>query len=70
MSRYVDFIKDEKVKIYRFLSELTSSYKDIIHFDEPNTLEESIRKAKYLYEQNKGMLFLKSLGYKKKNNMD
>jgi hypothetical protein len=48
--RYVGFIKDEKVKIQRFLSGIPSFYSDKIHFDEPKTLEEAIRKAKYLYE--------------------
>jgi hypothetical protein len=48
--RYVDFIKDEKVKILRFLSGMSSFFKDKNQFDDPNTLEESIRKTKYLYE--------------------
>ena len=52
--RYVKYIKDEKVKIQRLLSELPQSYKDIIEFYEPRTLEEAIRKAKYCYEQSKG----------------
>jgi hypothetical protein len=38
--RHMDFIKDEKVKIYRLLSGLPSFYKDNIQFDEPKTLEE------------------------------
>jgi hypothetical protein len=37
-----EFIRDKKVKIQHF-----------IQFDEPNTLEESMRKDKYLYEHNK-----------------
>jgi hypothetical protein len=52
--RYVDFIKDEKMKIQRLLSGFPSFYKDKIQFEEPNTLEESMRKDKYLYEKNKG----------------
>jgi hypothetical protein len=48
------FIKDEKVKIKRFLSGLPSFYKNKIQYDEPRTLAETIRKAKYLYEQGKG----------------
>ena len=43
--RYVRYIKDEKVKIQRFLSGLPQSYKDRIEFYEPRTLEEAIRKA-------------------------
>jgi hypothetical protein len=52
--KYVDFIKDEKIKIQRFLSGLPSSYKHKIWFDEPKNLEEAMRKTKYLYEHNKG----------------
>ena len=52
--RYVRYIRDDKVKIQRFLRGLPRSYKDIIEFDEPITLEEAIRKAKYCYDQNKG----------------
>ena len=52
--RYVRYIKDEKVKVQRFLSGLPQSYKDRIEFYEPRTLEEAIRKAKYCYEQSKG----------------
>jgi hypothetical protein len=36
--KYVGFIKDEKVKIHRFLSGLPSFYKDKIQYDEPRTL--------------------------------
>ena len=52
--RYVRYIKDEKVKIQHFLSGFPQSYKDRIEFYEPKTIEESIRKAKYWYEQQKG----------------
>jgi hypothetical protein len=52
--RYVSYIKDEKEKIQRFLSGFPTFYKDKIQFDEPKTLEETIRKAKYLYDQSKG----------------
>jgi hypothetical protein len=48
--RYVDFIRDKKVKMQRFLSGLSSFYKDKINFDEPRTLEEAMRKARYLHE--------------------
>ena len=47
--RYVRYIRDEKVKVQRFLSGLPQSYKDRIEFYEPRTLEEAIRKAKYCY---------------------
>jgi hypothetical protein len=68
---YVGFIKDEKVKIQIFFSGIPSLYSDKIHFDEPGTLEEALRKEKYLYEQNKGKpSFKKSWGGKKKSKMD
>jgi hypothetical protein len=51
--RYVGFIKEEKVKIQRFLSGLPSFYKDKIQFDEPRTLADAIRKDKYMYEKGK-----------------
>ena len=44
---YVRYIRDDKVKIQLFLSGLPQSYKERIDFDEPRTLEEAIRKAKY-----------------------
>jgi hypothetical protein len=69
--RYVGFIKDEKVKIQIFMSGIPSFYSDKIHFDEPKTLEESIRKAKYLYEQRKRRpTFQKAWDDKKKGKMD
>ena len=52
--RYVRYIRDEKVKVQRFLSGLPQSYKDRIEFYEPRNLEEAIRKAKYFYKQSKG----------------
>ena len=52
--RYVKYIKDDKLKIQRFMSGIPQSYKDRIEFDEPRTLDEAIRKAKYCYEQRKG----------------
>jgi hypothetical protein len=47
----VRFINDEKVKIHRFLSGLLAFYKENIWYDEPKTLIETIRKAKFLYDQ-------------------
>jgi hypothetical protein len=52
--RYVGFIKYEKLKIQRFLRGFPSFYKNNIEFDEPKTLEDTIRKKKYMYEQEKG----------------
>jgi hypothetical protein len=38
LMRYVPYIKDEKVKMKRFISGLPQSFRDMIEFDEPNTL--------------------------------
>ena len=45
--RYVKYIRDDKMKMQRFLSGLPQSYKDRIEFDETRTLEDAIRKVKY-----------------------
>ena len=65
--RYVRYIKYENVKIQRFLSGLPQSYKDMIEFYEPTTLDEAIRKAKYCYEQRKGKLDYQMTWKDKKN---
>jgi hypothetical protein len=51
--RYVHFIKDEKVKIQIFLSGIPSIYNDKIQYDDPKTLDETIMRAKCLYDQHK-----------------
>jgi hypothetical protein len=48
--KYVPFIKDETVKIHRYLSGLPPSISDKIKYDDPKTMEEIIRRAKYFYE--------------------
>ena len=53
LSRYVKYIWDDKVKIQRFINVIPQSYKDKIEFDEPQTIQEIIRKYKYCYDQNK-----------------
>jgi hypothetical protein len=57
--KYVGFIKDEKVNKQRFLSGMPSFYIDLIQYDEPRTLTDTIRKDKYLYEKGKGRDSLK-----------
>jgi hypothetical protein len=52
--KYVEFIKDEKVKIQRFFNGLPSFYSDKIQYDNPKTLEETIKRERYLYEKSKG----------------
>jgi hypothetical protein len=49
--KYVRFNGYEKVKIHRFLSGLSSFYKEKNKYDEPKTLTKAIRKDKYLYEK-------------------
>jgi hypothetical protein len=49
--KYVLFIKDETVKIQRYLSGLPSSISDKIQYDDPKTMQETIRRAKFLYEK-------------------
>ena len=51
---YVRYVKDNKVKIHDFLSGLPQAYIEKIEFDEPKTIEEATRKAKYCYDWNKG----------------
>ena len=65
--KYVGFINDEKVKIQSFLSGIPSIYKEKIRYDEPKTLIEAIRKAKYLYEQGQGRESLQKSWKDKKN---
>jgi hypothetical protein len=48
--KYVDFIKDAKVKTQRFISGLPFFYSDKIQDDNPTTSEGTIRRAYHLYE--------------------
>jgi hypothetical protein len=65
--RYGKFIGDEKVKIKRFLSGFPSFYKKNIKYDEPKTLNEAIRKDKYVYEKGQGRESLQKSWKEKKN---
>jgi hypothetical protein len=67
--RHVGFIKDEKFKIQIFMSGLPSFYNDNINFNESKTLEEAIRREKYLYEKNKGRPILQKAWDDKKKEM-
>jgi hypothetical protein len=49
--KYVPFIKDEAVKIHRYLSGLPPAIGDNIQYDDPKTMEKTIRREKCLYEQ-------------------
>jgi hypothetical protein len=49
--KYVSFIKDEAVKIQRYLSGLPLAIGEKIQYHDPKTMEETIRREKCLYEQ-------------------
>ena len=48
--KYVTFIKDEQVKIQRYLSGMPSFISDKMQYDDPNTLEKTIRHTKCIYD--------------------
>ena len=48
--RYEPYLKDEKENIQSFISGFPLSFKDQIEFDEPQSLEEAIKKLKHCYE--------------------
>jgi hypothetical protein len=52
--RYVDVVNNEEVKIRRLLSGIPSIFSDKIQYDDPETLEEEIRRAKFLYDKHRG----------------
>ena len=68
--RYVPYIIDEKPRIQIFLSCLPTSFKDIIEFDNPNTLEEAMRKANFCCEQSKKRERLPNQKNKRTGNFD
>jgi hypothetical protein len=69
--KYVDFIKDEHVKIQRYLSGIPSIFSDKIQHYDPKTLEETIRRVKCLYDQHRGRpTFQKAWEDKKKSKME
>ena len=51
--KYVSFINDETVNIHRYLSGFPLFISEKIQYDDPKTLEETIRRAKFLYDQKK-----------------
>jgi hypothetical protein len=56
--KYVTFTKDEQVKIQRYLSVLPSFINDKILYDDSKTLDDTIRHAKCIYDQQRGKLNL------------
>jgi hypothetical protein len=49
--KYVSLIKDETVKIQRYLSGFPSFISEKIQYDDPKTLEGTIRQDNCLYDQ-------------------
>jgi hypothetical protein len=71
MLKCVAFIKDEKVKIQRYLSGIPSFINEKIQHDDPKTYEETIRCTKCLYDQQRGRLsFQKAWEDKMKNKVE
>ena len=66
--RYVPYLIDEKTKVQRFLSCLPYHIKDMIEYDNPKTLEEAMRKAKFCYEHNQKKESMANWKVKKNNN--
>jgi hypothetical protein len=66
--RYVPYIKDDKVNVQCFLSGLPQYFQDWIEFDEPKTLEDTIRKEKCCHDQSKPEME-KNKVWKKKDKM-
>jgi hypothetical protein len=67
LMKYVSFMKDETVEIQRYLSGFPSFISEKIQYDDPKTLEETIRRAKCLYDKNNQGQHSKNLGKTKKN---
>jgi len=45
----VPYLREENVKIQRFIIELSVAFKDRIEFDEPTSLEEAIKNLRNMY---------------------
>ena len=68
--RYVPYIINENLEIQRFLSCLSTSLKDMIEFDNSETLEEAMRKDDFCYEQSKKREILPNWKNKKTSHFD
>eukprot|EP00253_Pinus_taeda_P001671 PITA_01671 len=51
--RYVPYIREEKAKVQRFVSNLPPYMRERIEFDNPKSMDEVIRKARICYQQSK-----------------
>ena len=61
----VPYLRDEKDRVYSFMSCLPPTYKENIEFDMPNTMDEAIRKAKLCYHLFKQRNWLEIANIKK-----
>jgi hypothetical protein len=69
--KYMGFVKDEKVKIQRFLGGLPSLNSDKIYYDNIGTFEEIIRRENNLYDESRGRpIFQKAWNEKIKGKRD
>ena len=50
LQRYVSYLKEEKMKVQRFISCSPQFYKHKLEYDNPMTLDESIRREKMCYQ--------------------
>lgn len=48
---YVMYIKEEKAKVQGFFNSLLALYKERIEFDNPNPMDEDVRKVRLCYQQ-------------------
>ena len=49
LKRYVPYLREEKARVYRFISCLPLTYKENIEFDMTKTMDEATRKDKLCY---------------------
>ena len=68
--RYVPYTIDKKPKIQRFLSCLSTSFKDKIEFDNPKTLEEAMTKSYIFYKWSKNRESIPNWKNKRTSNFD
>ena len=64
------YIVDEKPKVQRFLSCLPYHIKDRNEYDNPETLEEAMRKTNFCYEQKRKKESMTNWKAKRNNNFE
>ena len=60
--KYVYFIKYEKVKIQRFISGLSESYRDKIQYDRPKNLKDATWKGKTYMNKVRARPYIRRIG--------